>query len=126
MNPIYVIIYGSKYCRDSDEIKGYVTSETEAKTIVKNLNAFNNKSSEEYSFEVVNPLKVDEKRHFMPAGFYVHNSEPKKKMRLVSFDGSQGNFQISKNSKAVMIIGLGAVTHVDPPADYMEWNKVFE
>lgn len=68
----------------------------------------------------------DKTRHFMPVGFYVHNSEPTKKMRLVSFDGSQGNFQISKNSKAVMIIGLGAVVHVDPPADYMEWNKVFE
>lgn len=78
--------------------------------------------------QVFIPIIFDKEsmKYCMPAGFYVHNSEPNKKMRLVSFSDKQGNFQVSKNSKAVMIIGLGAVTHVDPPADYMEWNKVFE
>lgn len=64
---------------------------------------------------------------FMPAGFYIHKRDPeKKKMRLVCFMANQGHFQISKNSREVMIIGLNAMEHVEPPADYMEWNKVYE
>lgn len=63
----------------------------------------------------------------MPAGFYIHKRDKdKKKMRLVTFSGKQGHFQISKNGREVMLIGIEAMEHVDPPDDYLEWNKVYE
>lgn len=55
LDSVFVIIHGSPFCKDNDEIKGYIVSEEQAKKTVKHLNSVNG-GAQSYFYEEVKPI----------------------------------------------------------------------